>query len=174
MKPIKKLHPKVKFTVSEDHQLVKLVEELGTQDWNVIASKMENRNARQCRERWENYLSPSVNRAPFTPEEDLLLMQKYQELGAKWVSISKSFNNRTDISVKSRWMVLKRRNVTMDSLKTAVENRHKNEDIKDIVADHEERSEAVDKFLNRAQEIIDFDQDPWFGTSLWETETSEL
>ena len=161
--PKKKLHPKVKFTAEDDKKLKDLVEQYGTTDWNLISQKMETRNARQCRERWENYLSSNVNRSPFTPEEDLLLMQKYQELGAKWVAISKSFNNRTDISVKSRWMVLKRRNVTMESLQTAVLNRQKQQqDTAEMVAEHQERSDNVDKVINRLSEIAELDEaDNW-------------
>ena len=178
MMPVKKAHPKVKFTAEDDKKLRDLVEQYGTSDWNLISQKMGTRNSRQCRERWENYLSSSVNRSPFTPEEDLLLLQKYQELGAKWVNISKSFNNRTDISVKSRWMVLKRRNITMENLKTAVANAQKQEpeqEIKEMIQDHQERSEEVDKVINRLSEIAELDdadgwgtgftQDYWFNAS---------
>ncbi|EAY15029.1 Myb-like DNA-binding domain containing protein [Trichomonas vaginalis G3] len=77
---------------------------------------MGNRNPRQCRDRYTKYLSPDLNKNPWTPEEDALLISKYHEIGAKWVKMSKFFNNRTDYSLKNRWNVLVRHNsVTMNS-----------------------------------------------------------
>ena len=107
-----------KFTKSEDIVLLNLVNELGTRDWDVIASRMPNRNPRQCRERYLNYLSPNLSHDPWTPEEDRLLEQKLKEFGAKWVSISKFFKNRTDTMLKNRWLVLSRRlNSTIEKKK---------------------------------------------------------
>ena len=98
-----------KFSKQEDSLLVSVVNELGTRDWEAIASRIPNRNARQCRERYTNYLAPNLSHEPWTPEEDSLLEQKLKELGAKWVNISKYFKNRTDTMLKNRWLVLSRR-----------------------------------------------------------------
>ena len=98
-----------KFTKQEDILLVNVVNELGTRDWEAIANRIPNRNARQCRERYTNYLAPNLSHDPWTPEEDSLLEQKLKELGAKWVNISKYFKNRTDTMLKNRWLVLSRR-----------------------------------------------------------------
>lgn len=89
--------------------LVNLVNELGTRDWDSIASRMPNRNSRQCKERYQNYLSPNLCHEPWTPEEDMLLEQKLKEIGSKWVTISKFFKNRTDTMLKNRWLVLSKR-----------------------------------------------------------------
>ena len=56
----KKTHPRAKFTKEEDEMLKNLVENFGDNNWQVISSKMPGRNSRQCRERWQNYLSPDV------------------------------------------------------------------------------------------------------------------
>ena len=120
---IGKVHPKALFTKQEDEQLVKIVNSLGKKtDWNIVSSMMKNRNSRQCRDRWMNYLSPSVNLSPFTADEDILLLEKYHNYGPRWVQISKHFNNRSDISLKSRFMVLKRRGFTISFIKA-----HKND-----------------------------------------------
>lgn len=102
-------HPRSKFTPVEDNLLVKYVQEFGDSNWETISKLIPNRNPRQCRERWTNYLSPTVSKAPFTPEEDALLEQKHKELGPKWVNISKFFQNRTDTMLKNRYLVLSRR-----------------------------------------------------------------
>jgi hypothetical protein len=56
-----------------------------------------------------NYLSPTLNTSPWTPEEDHLLMQKQSEYGCRWAQIAKFFPNRTDGMVKNRFNRLQRR-----------------------------------------------------------------
>lgn len=101
--------PHAKFSPCDDDRLRHIVEVLGDEDWNLIAQYMQYRNPRQCRERWQNYLCPSLNRSPWTDEEDRLLLQKQKELGSRWVQIATFFRNRTDAMVKNRFHVLKRR-----------------------------------------------------------------
>ncbi|MDR0632810.1 MAG: hypothetical protein LBF84_01585 [Holosporales bacterium] len=102
--------PKNKFTPEEDAQLTELVEQqLGVRYWKEIAEKMDGRNARQCRERWVNYLAPGVSNGPWTPVEDAVLTERYVKLGPKWNEIALFFPRRTDIHVKNRWILLQRR-----------------------------------------------------------------
>jgi hypothetical protein len=100
--------PHEKFTRQDDEQLRDLVEVYGTCEWGSISEQMKGKNARQCRERWFNYLCPQLNTAAWTLEEDLLLLQKYAEIGNKWVKIAKFFKNRTDSIVKNRFNKLQR------------------------------------------------------------------
>lgn len=102
-----KLHPKAKFSPVEDQKLKDLVAQYG-ENWDLISKLMVNRNQRQCKERWSNYLAPTVRRDPWTEKEDELLKKLYEEIGAKWVKISSHFPNRTDTNIKNRWMVLQR------------------------------------------------------------------
>lgn len=99
---------KTKFTPEEDQKLGDLVKALGSNDWNVVAAFHGTRNARQCRERYHNYLSPSLRDDPWTPEEDALLGEKYAVYGSKWNTISPFFLNRSDISLRNRWQQLQR------------------------------------------------------------------
>ena len=46
------------------------------------------------------------------------MLEKYNQYGAKWVLISKFFKNRSDTNIKSRYLVLKRRGITLEFLKT--------------------------------------------------------
>jgi len=108
--------PKAKFAAEDDEKLKSLVGELGENCWSKIAEKMGNRNARQCKERWENYLCPRINNAPFLAEEDELLLRKVNEIGTRWVTIAHFFPNRTDAIVKNRWHVLKRRERKLENL----------------------------------------------------------
>ncbi|OHS93482.1 Myb-like DNA-binding domain containing protein [Tritrichomonas foetus] len=110
-----KQRTKAMFTKKEDEILRKMVSEYGEHDWNFIASFVEGRNKRQCRERWCKFISPKVNVSAWSQEEEELLLQKYSELGPKWTTISKFFNNRSDINVKSRHSVIVRRNTKLQN-----------------------------------------------------------
>ena len=102
--------PKNKFTMTEDKLLSDLVKQFGTNNtWEYIASLIPNRNARQCHDRWFYYLSPDVNKGPWTEEEDNTLKHLVATMGPHWVKISKQLQGRTDTQVKNRWNVLQRR-----------------------------------------------------------------
>lgn len=100
---IKGVKSRRNFAKEEDIRLSYLVQKYGANNWNLIASMMPLRNARQCRDRFRNYLSPKINLKKWTKEEDLLLISKYNELGPKWVQISQYFNGRSDNNLKNRW-----------------------------------------------------------------------
>lgn len=98
---------KVKFTKAEDAKLAMLVAEYSDNDWKTIAEHMAPRTARQCRERWTNYVNPSLSKDPWTPEEDLLLIEKHKEFGNHWKIIERYFNNRSKNNIKHRWASMK-------------------------------------------------------------------
>ena len=54
---------KISWTLNEDKVLFKLILENGKRNWNCIANKFNielksQRNGKQCRERWVNFLNP--------------------------------------------------------------------------------------------------------------------
>ena len=101
--PVHKTAKKCKFSQEEDKKLVQVVQKLGPKRWKVIASFIDGKTARQCRDRYTNYLRPDLNFDRWTAEEDLLLIQKYYELGPKWSIISNYFHGRSISSLKNRW-----------------------------------------------------------------------
>ncbi|OHT05387.1 hypothetical protein TRFO_05984 [Tritrichomonas foetus] len=100
---------KIKFTEEEDQRLKYFVRLYGTKNWNIVSRFMGSRNARQCRERYNNYLNPKLRKEAWSPEEDRLLSQKYAEFGARWNKIAKFFKNRSDINIRNRCMLIERR-----------------------------------------------------------------
>ena len=92
-----------KFTSDEDKNLKSLVKRLGTRNWEEVAKYMPGRNGRQCRDRYNNYLALNFKKGHWLPEEDKLIMQKYYEIGPKWVKIAKLLPYRSSNDVKNRF-----------------------------------------------------------------------
>lgn len=92
-----------RFTPEEDRTLKALVAKMGSKIWDEIALHMPNRTARQCRDRYSNYLFKEITHQPWTPEEDRLILEKYQEYGPHWVKIAKHLNGRSGNNIKNRW-----------------------------------------------------------------------
>ena len=106
-------HLKRNFTKEEDRQIIELVKVYGNNNWNKIAEVFFNRSPRQLKERWTNYLNPAVNKNEWTEEEEELLLEKLSEFGKRWREISKYFNGRTDVQLKSRYRMIERRKHTV-------------------------------------------------------------
>ncbi|EAY09728.1 Myb-like DNA-binding domain containing protein [Trichomonas vaginalis G3] len=100
---------KIKFDRNEDMMLYNIVTSRLCSNWNEVAALMRTRSARQCRERWNNYLNPFLRNDPWSPQEDELLLSKFKEFGQKWRKISKFFVNRSDNALRNRYYVLERR-----------------------------------------------------------------
>jgi hypothetical protein len=105
----RKPHPKAKFSMSEDELLAQSVAELGTGDWRQVANRLPGRNGRQCRDRWFNYVSPTVINAPWTSSEELLLIEKFREFGPVWKYIATFFSCRSEVNVNNHWRLMARR-----------------------------------------------------------------
>ncbi|KAK8837622.1 hypothetical protein M9Y10_036154 [Tritrichomonas musculus] len=92
-----------KFTPQEDEVLKRLIYEIGSFNWNKISELMPGRTAKQCRDRYCNYLSEPHSNCPWNPEEDEILLSLLKLLGPKWVEISHHIPGRLGNDVKNRW-----------------------------------------------------------------------
>lgn len=95
--------PRIKFTPAEDHKLVRLIETIGTRDWEAIALEMKNRTPRQCHDRWVNYLSPSLSSTPWSAEDDEKLEQLHKKFGKRWTKISTYFKSRSPNMIRNHF-----------------------------------------------------------------------
>ncbi|GMI28569.1 hypothetical protein TrCOL_g8341 [Triparma columacea] len=96
------------WTTSLDEQLIKAVNEEGIKNWGSLALKVPGRTNTQCRARWKHHLDPNINKAPFSEEEDKIVLDLHAKIGNKWAEISKSLSNRTKESVQNRWKCMER------------------------------------------------------------------
>lgn len=98
--------PRTKFSPEEDNTLIDLVESMDPVDWKLVADAMGNRTARQCRERYQNYLAPNVAVKEWTKEEDEKLLTQYKIHGPHWSLIRSVFPGRSCVNIKNRWAKL--------------------------------------------------------------------
>lgn len=98
-----------KFCDDEDIRLKELVCQYGTNNWKRIAQEFNDKNPRQCRDRWNNYLDPSKVRGNWRLEEDLLLIKCYLFNGATSNQVIHLFQNRSSNEIRIRFLKFKRR-----------------------------------------------------------------
>ena len=99
-----------KFTKQEDQKLLKLVKAQGKSiNWKDISLDMQTRTPRQCRERYQNYLKPSIDFSKWTEEEDQQILSLVKKYGSKWNTLAKQMHGRTGNAVRNRYQVLMRR-----------------------------------------------------------------
>jgi hypothetical protein len=108
MLPFQKRRPRALFSPEEDKILRRLVEEIGEDQWNQVSDRMEDRTPRQCRERWQKYLAPSLILNEWTEDEDRMLDDLVKSQGPKWKHLALLFPNRTDVGLKNRWRMHER------------------------------------------------------------------
>jgi hypothetical protein len=94
---------KVRFSPEQDAIIKKFAENQPPLSWNQIAKCIPEKKGKQCRERYQHFLSPKVSHNPWTNEEDFLLCQCYYAYGSNWAKIATLFPGRTNQDVKNRW-----------------------------------------------------------------------
>lgn len=89
------------WTIEEDNRLREAIVLLDN-DWARIAEHVGNRSGDQCSKRWREVLDPTINKTPWTAEEDRLLVEFYHKHGSCWQVISTYLNNRRALQCRNR------------------------------------------------------------------------
>ena len=115
-----------KFSPEEDIKLSRAIALQGPRKWDQIALSLPGRTGRQCRDRFHNYLNPSLTNGPWTREEDRLLEQKVYELGQHWNKIAMFFRGRSSNNIKNRWYTYISKQNQSQYKTLSAKNMHKN------------------------------------------------
>ncbi|KAH8926345.1 hypothetical protein BT69DRAFT_1348091, partial [Atractiella rhizophila] len=95
------------WSKQEDNILKQVIRRHGPRQWVNISRLAEDigmfRDAKQCRERFVNHLSPRVIKRPWTTEEDLEILRLQRKYGNRWSKISRELVGRSDNDIKNRW-----------------------------------------------------------------------
>ena len=156
---------KRKFTPDEDNLLKRIVMIYGPHRWKFIAEMIPNRTARQCRDRYINYLQPSIRHGQWTEEEDQLLTKKVKEHGTKWSFIKKFFVGRSTSALKNRFYVQlggwkQKKENGSDQIEKEVEKEEHKE------CNEEDGKESVSQ-INCIEASIFNDDQPQFFEMIW-------
>jgi N-glycosylase/DNA lyase len=110
---------KRRFTPAEDEVLLRLLAALGPGRWEEIARYIPERSPRQCRERYENYLTETFPKYPWTPADDEQLLKQVAARGHHWTIIAQFFPGRNTNDLKNRWykFLAKRETGTLPDVK---------------------------------------------------------
>ena len=91
------------WTHQEDSQVLLWVQAHGPKNWSQCAEIVGGRSGKQCRERWNNALDPSLKKGEWTPVEDSIIFAEYRSRGPKWTEIAKLLPGRSENSIKNRF-----------------------------------------------------------------------
>lgn len=95
------------FTEKEDEKLKMLVQMSGKDlNWKTISFEMNGRTARQCRERYNNYLHPRLHHTEWKPEEDQTILIQFNIVGSHWQKIASYLPGRTGNAIRNRYYSL--------------------------------------------------------------------
>ncbi|CAD8118095.1 unnamed protein product [Paramecium sonneborni] len=120
----KALLPRQPWSYFEDQTLQQIILDYPSRckkKWSSIANQYNHicksevlRNAKQCRERWNNKLDPQINREPWSKSEELNFLQLLLQNGRKWAEISTKlsiitkYKRRTEFALKHKFKQLKK------------------------------------------------------------------
>lgn len=103
--------PKRIWSVDEDTELLRLIGIYGAAHWSTIASHMNGRQGKQCRERWHNHLNPQILKSSWDEDEEWKLFLMHRLYGNKWAILAQLIPGRTDNTIKNHWNSIMRKKV---------------------------------------------------------------
>ena len=112
VKPEIKVVKKGKWLEEEDQQIRQIVSKHGKEasTWELVSKAMGyNRNIKQIKGRYENFLDPTLKHGPWTEEEDNKLLRLQSESGNKWKTFESTLVGRSSERIRRRFTLLSKR-----------------------------------------------------------------
>jgi hypothetical protein len=159
---------KTVFTTEEDEIIFDFVDKFGSRRWERIESIIQTRTSRQCRERWNNFLSPTIVKKEWSFEEDRLLENLVSQYGKKWSKFVEYFPGRTNILIKNRFSLLMRHTKTGKRIQNQILNEKIN-----ITSIHIDVVGEVD-FSDKTENITSVDEQLFNSSSENPAETDDI
>ncbi|KAF9184734.1 hypothetical protein BGZ51_003161 [Haplosporangium sp. Z 767] len=160
------LDPKLKkgpWTEEEDHLLRTGVEMFKGQ-WSKIAERIPGRTDDQCAKRWRESLDPLIDRADWTPQDDILLLQRFAEFGSQWQKIALAFPGRPGLHCRNRWRKIQR---SLNHMKRASKRRNQmgvggdsslllseTQRLQALLDSHSDDLETDSSYFNAAEDVL--------------------
>lgn len=90
------------FTEHENYIIKHFVKMYG-EDWDRISRNLPGRTPKQIHDRYINYLRDGLIKAPWTNQEEQIVITMYQSIGAKWSKMIPYLPGRSGNDIKNRW-----------------------------------------------------------------------
>jgi hypothetical protein len=101
---VDEIQSKKKWPAEEDKKLVDLVAKHGLKKWSVIANELPGRNNNQCQKRWFNVLDPAISKAPWSEDEDRIILTHQRDgTGGQWAKMSREMVGRPGNAIRNHW-----------------------------------------------------------------------
>lgn len=106
------------WTKEEDKLLFEQVKLNQKIEWECVAKVLKEKisstkSSKQCRERFRNYLDPSLQNKEWKPQEKLLFLHLHNLFGNQWCRISGYFNQRGDVPIKNYFYSIVRKAIRL-------------------------------------------------------------
>lgn len=144
---------------SEDEILKASVMKYGLNQWSRISSLLVRKSAKQCKERWVEWIDPNIKKTEWTKEEDEQLLQLSKMFPCQWKTIG-DFIGRTAYQAMEHYEKLLDKamnddqNAGMDSRKLKPGEIDPNPETKPAKPDPIDMDEAEKDMLNEAKARI--------------------
>lgn len=87
------------WTNLEDQIVKAAIQKYGTHQWSKVASLLQNKSARQCQIRWDEYLNPRLNFGEFSRPEDARLLELARRLPNQWRTIADAMGRTAQVCI---------------------------------------------------------------------------
>ncbi|OMJ93177.1 hypothetical protein SteCoe_3868 [Stentor coeruleus] len=114
---VRKILRKAKlWTLKEDSILKATIKKIGIKNWRSVSQDVSKkikiaRTAKQCRDRWLNYLTKGIKISAFSEIEIKKLYKMQKIYGNRWLKMAKRLPGRTENQVKNFFYAMIRRNI---------------------------------------------------------------